>query len=108
MPVHAGNDEERERRPTIAEKDLIICRCEEIAEAEIKEAIEKGCDSVTWVKRMTRAGMGLCQGRTCGRLVARIVADETGQNPADVMPDTQRPPLRPIPLEILEEEKDES
>jgi len=59
------------------------------------------------VKRMTRAGMGLCQGRTCGRLVARIIAEETGLDPAEVMPDTQRPPLRPIPLDILEE-KDES
>lgn len=95
-----------ERRPTIAQDSLVICRCEEITEAEIKEAIIKGCDSVTWVKRMTRAGMGLCQGRTCGRLVARLVAQETEQDLAQVAPDTQRPPLRPIPLEILEQ-KDE-
>ncbi len=82
---------------------MIVCRCEEIARAEIEAAIAAGCDSVTWVKRKTRAGMGLCQGRTCGRLVARIVAEETGQELADVLPDTQRPPLRPIPLDILEE-----
>lgn len=92
-----------ERRPTISEEALIVCRCEEITRAEIEAAIAEGCDSVTWVKRKTRAGMGLCQGRTCGRLVARIVAEETGQDLADVLPDTQRPPLRPIPLDILEE-----
>ncbi|HSJ54617.1 MAG TPA: (2Fe-2S)-binding protein [Anaerolineae bacterium] len=88
---------------TITEEALIVCRCEEISKAEIQAAIAAGCDSVTWVKLKTRAGMGLCQGRTCGRLVARIIAEETGQNPAGVLPDTQRPPLRPIPLEILEE-----
>jgi hypothetical protein len=61
---------------------------------------------VIWVKRMTRAGMGLCQGRTCGRHVARLIARETGLDLSQIPPDTQRPPLRPIPLEILEE-KDE-
>ena len=82
---------------------MIVCRCEEITRAEIEAAIAAGCDSVTWVKRKTRAGMGLCQGRTCGRLVARIVAEETGLDLAEVLPDTQRPPLRPIPIDILEE-----
>lgn len=96
----------RERRPTIAEKDVIICRCEEITEEEILKTIADGCDSVTWVKRKTRAGMGLCQGQTCGRLVARLVAQGTSQDPGQVLPDTQRPPLRPITLDILEE-KDE-
>ena len=78
------------------EEDVIVCRCEEIGAQEIMAAIAAGCDSVTWVKRMTRAGMGLCQGRTCGRLVARMVAQETGQDPGQVLPDTHRPPLRPL------------
>ena len=95
-----------ERRPTIESDDLIVCRCEEILKAEILAAIAEGCDSVTWVKRRTRAGMGLCQGRTCGRLVARLVAQETGQELGAVLPDTQRPPLRPIPLGLLEEREE--
>jgi len=82
---------------------VIVCRCEEITEEEILKAIAEGCDSVTWVKRKTRAGMGLCQGRTCGRLVARMIAQETGQDISQVLPDTHRPPVRPIPLDILEE-----
>jgi NAD(P)H-nitrite reductase large subunit len=88
---------------TTAEEELIICRCEEITEGEILKAIAEGCDSIIWVKRMTRAGMGLCQGRTCGHLVTRLIAQETGRDFGQVLPDTQRPPLRPIPLDILEE-----
>ncbi|MGQ9595626.1 MAG: (2Fe-2S)-binding protein, partial [Anaerolineae bacterium] len=44
--------------------EIIICRCEEVTKGEILEAIRDGCDSVIWIKRKTRAGMGLCQGRT--------------------------------------------
>jgi NAD(P)H-nitrite reductase large subunit len=81
---------------------LLICRCEEVTEDEVLEAIAAGCHTVTWVKRMTRAGMGLCQGRTCGRLVARLISQQTGNSLAEIQPDTRRPPVRPIPLDILE------
>ena len=86
---------------------MIVCRCEEVTKEEILEAIAAGCHTVTWVKRMTRAGMGLCQGRTCGRLVARLIVEQTGQDPAQVLPDTRRPPVRPIPVGILEEQGEE-
>ena len=99
------------RRSIITAKDadngLIICRCEEVSKREIVEAISEGCDTVTWVKRKTRAGMGLCQGRTCGCLVAKIIAEETDQHPGHVLPDTRRPPVRPISLDILEEKDEE-
>ena len=88
-------------------EELIICRCEEITRTEIVDAIADGCQTVTWVKRKTRAGMGLCQGLTCGRLVARLIVQEIGSDPALVLPDTRRPPLRPIPLESLVQESDQ-
>ena len=81
---------------------MLICRCEEVTEDEVLEAIASGCDTVTWVKRMTRAGMGLCQGKTCSRLVAQLIAQQTGKSLAEIRPDTRRPPVRPIPLDILE------
>jgi NAD(P)H-nitrite reductase large subunit len=95
------------RRSVIAQEELIICRCEEVTKGEILEAIAAGCHTVIWVKRMTRAGMGLCQGRTCGRLVARLIAEQTGQDVGQVLPDTRRPPVRPIPVSILEEKDDQ-
>jgi NAD(P)H-nitrite reductase large subunit len=88
---------------SLAHDETIICRCEELTKKQILEAIADGCESVIWVKRMTRAGMGTCQGRSCSRQVAQLIIQQTGQEPGMVLPDTQRPPVRPIPLEILEE-----
>lgn len=81
--------------------DLIICRCEEVTENEIKEAIKLGLTTMNEVKRLTRAGMGLCQGKTCGRLVMSMLARETNQLPDQVKPSTSRPPTRVVALEVL-------
>lgn len=80
---------------------IYVCRCNEVSEAEIRQAVREGASTVAAVKMATRAGMGLCQGRTCRRLVSRIIAEETGQNPADILPATSRPPVRTLPLGSL-------
>lgn len=54
--------------------DLIICRCEEVTKGDILRAIEDGALTIDGVKKRTRAGMGLCQGKTCQRLVAKILS----------------------------------
>lgn len=82
-------------------KDLIVCRCEEVTEDEIREAIRNGAGGVDAVKRATRAGMGLCQQHNCYRLVAKIVSEMTGKSLSEILPCTKRPPLRPIPAEVL-------
>ncbi|HBZ87230.1 MAG TPA: (2Fe-2S)-binding protein [Candidatus Edwardsbacteria bacterium] len=81
--------------------DKIICRCEDITESQVMEAIEKGATTADEVKRLTRAGMGHCQGRTCRRLVNQILARQLGQPPEDQKAVTQRSPLQPISLKIL-------
>ncbi|MBC7263191.1 MAG: (2Fe-2S)-binding protein [Chloroflexi bacterium] len=85
----------------MAEEDLIICRCEEVSLNEILAAIQEGARTINEVKRRTRAGMGLCQGKTCRRLVTQILARQTGQPMGDILPSTFRPPVRPIALGIL-------
>ena len=81
--------------------DLVICRCEEITRAEIKEAIRNGMRTLNGVKRITRAGMGLCQGQTCQRLVAQILSEELGISAAEIDPTTARGPVRPLRLEVF-------
>ena len=84
-----------------ADDDLIICRCEEITKGQIRAAIAAGMGTLNGIKRVSRAGMGLCQGQTCQRLVTQILCAELGLSPAEVEPTTARPPTRPIPLDLL-------
>lgn len=83
------------------EDDLIVCRCEEVTLSEIRKAIRLGLTQVNEVKRLTRAGQGLCQGKTCGRLVIGILARETKQPYQAIKPSTFRPPTRAVPLAAL-------
>ena len=59
----------------------IICRCEEISEGEIIEAIRRplGATTVDGIKRRTRAGMGRCQAGFCLPKTLEILARETGK-----------------------------
>lgn len=83
------------------DKDLLVCRCEEISDEEIREAIRQGARTITGIKRRTRAGMGPCQGKTCQTLVARILAVETGMKPEDIDLGTDRPPVKPVSFGVL-------
>lgn len=67
----------------------IICRCETVTEAEIRQAVRRpvGARTIDGVKRRTRAGMGRCQGGFCLPRVAAIIAEETGCSLADVTKD---------------------
>ncbi|MBS7645740.1 (2Fe-2S)-binding protein [Candidatus Bathyarchaeota archaeon] len=82
-------------------KRRIICRCEEVSEEEILKAVRQGATDLDAVKRMTRAGMGLCQGRTCSRLIENIIHYTLGVPYEDIAPVTVRAPIRPIPVKFL-------
>jgi Fe-S-cluster-containing hydrogenase component 2/bacterioferritin-associated ferredoxin len=77
-------------------EDMYVCRCEEITKAEVIEAVRKGATSVNEVKRILRSGLGLCQGRNCGKTIERIIAEELKIPPAQVPQATKRGPVRPI------------
>ena len=64
-----------EREPTYA---TVVCRCEEITEGEIREAIRRGARSLDGVKRRVRAGMGRCQGGFCTPRVLELLHEELG------------------------------
>ena len=91
----------KKKDESTAADDLVICRCEEITRGEIKDAIRNGIHTLNGIKRITRAGMGLCQGQTCQQLVARILTEELGLAAADIDPTTARGPVRPLRLEVF-------
>lgn len=84
--------------------DPIICRCEEIRLGEIVAAINMGDRTFEAIKRRTRSGMGLCQGKTCSRLIAGIIARETGIVSGEQAPSSKRPPVGVISISELGEE----
>ncbi len=86
---------------TEGKSQVVICRCEEVTEEEIREAIRKGARKFSEIKKITRAGMGICQGKSCQRLVNRILAEMTGRSIEQLDFDTPRPPLRPIKLALF-------
>ena len=64
----------------------IVCRCEQVTEAEVRAAIRRpvGARNLDAIKRRTRAGMGRCQGGFCSPRVMEILAEEMGVSPLDV------------------------
>ncbi|VBB38596.1 putative Glycerol-3-phosphate dehydrogenase [uncultured Spirochaetota bacterium] len=74
---HDSNDEDRgeaiKKDPAYGH---IICRCEQISEAEIRDAVRRGAKTLDGVKQLTRAGMGRCQGGFCSLWVLKIISDE--------------------------------
>jgi NADPH-dependent 2,4-dienoyl-CoA reductase/sulfur reductase-like enzyme len=86
----------------------LVCRCEEVTAGEVRVACrELGVDDLRGAKLMTRAGMGLCQGRMCGRAVADLVAETSGREPdvADSVRAGTRLPATPVPLSVLATEE---
>lgn len=56
----------------------IVCRCEQVSEAEIVDAVRKGHVTLDGIKFYTRAGMGRCQGGFCTYKILKIISRETG------------------------------
>ncbi len=73
-----------ERRAELVARDgahgHIVCRCEEVSEAEIVEAIRHGHRTLDGIKFYTRAQMGRCQGGFCTYRIVRILMRETGMS----------------------------
>ncbi len=59
--------------------EALICECEEVSAAEVKNAIESlQASSLTDLRRRTRIGMGTCQGEFCACRAAGLLAASHG------------------------------
>ncbi|MDE0009144.1 MAG: (2Fe-2S)-binding protein, partial [Gammaproteobacteria bacterium] len=50
------------------------------------------------LKRRTRAGMGRCQGRYCGPVIAALIAERTDTLLDEFSLFAPRPPVKPVPI----------
>jgi len=83
------------------DSEIIMCRCEDITRERVLACIADGYTTLDEIKRVTRAGMGPCQGRTCRNLIAAELSRTYGVPMEDVLMTTFRPPVKPISLGAL-------
>ena len=81
--------------------NIIICRCEDITRERILECIAEGYRTIDEIKRVTRAGMGPCQGRTCRNLIANELSRAYGIPMEEILMPNFRPPVVPVSLGAL-------
>jgi len=81
----------------------VICRCEEVTRAALDPALAASADPGV-VKGLTRAGMGLCQGRNCQRTIAGLIAQKHGLGLGELSSANPRLPVRPVPLGAIADE----
>ncbi|MCO6449606.1 MAG: (2Fe-2S)-binding protein [Caldilineales bacterium] len=89
---------------SLPDDDTIICRCEEVRLREIRAAQAAGSTTLAEIKGLTRAGMGNCQGRMCGELIAHCLIDLPGigsgyaKQIESIGSLSVRPPIHPLRL----------
>lgn len=103
--------------------DVTVCQCEEVSRQELldvsppaylkaenrvpcgglKGLSEVGQASQDLVKRLTRVGMGHCQGKRCRDQSSMLLAEAAGKALEEIAPGSYRCPVRPIPLQVIAE-----
>lgn len=83
--------------------ETLLCRCESIPFGDVQRAIGENPHIMTAdaAKLLTRAGMGVCQGRFCGHHVARMLVRERGRRMQEVGPLKAQIPVKPVTLRAL-------
>ncbi len=78
--------------------ETVICRCEEVTLGAIRTAAKRTeSESLRSLKLSTRAGLGICQGRMCGRSVEQILCSFA---PEGALRDDASTDNRPIALPL--------
>jgi len=106
----------------VAEADTPVCQCEEVSLADLlgvrpprylnrdqptmraRNVTTLGGDGALnqdQIKRLTRAGMGACQGRRCREQIGALLAGATGTALAAIPLPSYRAPVRPLPLSVF-------
>lgn len=102
--------------------DVHVCQCEEVSRAELadlrpprylnwspaknaghdlKRLASESSVNQDQVKRLTRAGMGPCQGRRCREQVQMLLSAVTDTPVGEIPRASYRGPVRPLPLSVL-------
>ncbi len=78
-----------------------VCLCEDVTDADLRQTVAEGYDSVELLKRYSTVSMGPCQGRLCNVAVMHACARDTRRSVADTGTTTSRPPARSTAMRTL-------
>jgi NADPH-dependent 2,4-dienoyl-CoA reductase/sulfur reductase-like enzyme len=85
----------------LAADDTVICRCEEVTLKQLKAALADETIQMKDFKRMTRMGMGPCEGRMCGPAVIEMMRHRLNASAEDIGCLKPRPSIKPVALGVL-------
>jgi bacterioferritin-associated ferredoxin len=87
----------------MSKQPVILCRCEDITQAQVRAMLEQGYTTFEDLKRQLRVGMGPCQGQTCGELIQREIASFLGKKYDEIPTHTIRPMTTGVKLKAIKE-----
>jgi len=82
-------------------EETIICRCEDVRMADIRNAMADGFVTPGALRRACRCGLGNCQGRICGPIIRDILEAETKSEQGRIGIPSVRPPIKAVRLGAL-------
>lgn len=80
-----------------------LCKCEELTIGDLRALLERHphISTANAAKLISRAGMGLCQGRYCQFALTRLISRQRGIPPERVGAFTARFPSKPVDIDRL-------
>lgn len=83
----------------LATAETTICRCESLTLGTLEQAAAEGAGSLASIKKLTRAGMGRCQGRYCSGSLNVILGTSPSKSEDEFF--APRPPVKPVRIGLL-------
>lgn len=90
----------------MSDDKTIVCRCEDLTLRDLRALIARGYTTIDEIKRVSRCGMGPCQGKTCRDLVLGELVRSSTESPQNIRMPRVRPLFRPVKLGAIADGKE--
>ncbi|CAB4948675.1 MAG: NAD(P)-binding protein [Actinobacteria bacterium] len=85
----------------LAEEETVVCRCLSISYAQIKSGISEDTLSAGASKRISRVGMGRCQGRYCSPVIQKLISENSGYELDERSGFAPQMPIKPVEIGVV-------
>jgi thioredoxin reductase len=85
----------------VATETTVVCRCLGISREEVEKGFSDDVLSAGALKRITRTGMGMCQGRYCGVFTVNAVQEKMSKTPNEFSGFAPQVPYKPTSIGVI-------